>query len=57
VFEFRLKTGNAEQVMDDPRSIIITEATAKAMFGDEDPINKVIRIDNENDLKSNGRII
>jgi putative ABC transport system permease protein len=54
VFEFRLKTGNSEQVMDDPRSIIITEATAKAMFGDEDPINKVIRIDNENDLKVTG---
>ncbi len=54
VFEFPLKTGNATQVMDDPRSIIITEATAKAMFGDEDPINKVIRIDNENDLKVTG---
>ncbi|HMG92086.1 MAG TPA: ABC transporter permease [Chryseolinea sp.] len=54
VFEFPLKTGNAAQVMDDPRSIIITEATAKAMFGDEDPINKVIRIDNENDLKVSG---
>jgi hypothetical protein len=54
VFEFPLKTGNAAQVMDDPRSIIITEATAKAMFGDEDPINKVIRIDNENDLKVTG---
>src|SRR5687767_14014755 len=40
--------------MEDPRSIIITEATAKAMFGDEDPINKVIRIDNENDLKVTG---
>ena len=54
VFEFPLKTGDATQVMDDPRSIIITEATAKAMFGDEDPINKVIRIDNENDLKVTG---
>jgi ABC-type antimicrobial peptide transport system permease subunit len=54
MFEFPLKTGNAAQVMDDPRSIIITEATAKAMFGDEDPINKVIRIDNENDLKVTG---
>ena len=54
VFEFPLLTGNASQVMDDPRSIIITQATAKAMFGDEDPINKVIRIDNENDLKVTG---
>ena len=54
VFEFPLLTGNPSQVMDDPRSIIITQATAKAMFGDEDPINKVIRIDNENDLKVTG---
>ncbi len=54
VFEFPLLTGNASQVMDDPRSIIITQATAKAMFGDEDPINKVIRIDNEHDLKVTG---
>lgn len=53
-FEFPLLVGNATQVMDDPRSIIITEATAKALFGDEDPINKVIRIDNEQDLKVTG---
>jgi putative ABC transport system permease protein len=54
VFEFPLIAGSAEQVMDDPRSVVITEATAKALFGDEDPINKVIRIDNENDLKVTG---
>jgi ABC-type antimicrobial peptide transport system permease subunit len=54
MFEFPLVYGNASQVMDDPRSIIITESTAKAMFGDEDPINKIIRVDNENDLKVTG---
>ncbi|HEY3402525.1 MAG TPA: ABC transporter permease [Ohtaekwangia sp.] len=54
VFEFPLIAGNAAQVMDDPRSIIITEATAKALFGDDDPINKVVRVDNENDLKVTG---
>ena len=54
MFEFELITGNAAQVLDDPRSIVITQATAKALFGDEDPINKVVRIDNENDLNVTG---
>ena len=54
VFEFPLIKGNAQQVLDDPSSIVITESTAKALFGDQDPINKVIRVDNENDLKISG---
>jgi putative ABC transport system permease protein len=54
MFEFPLLVGQANQVMDDPRSIIITEATAKALFGDEDPVNKVIRLDNAEDLKVSG---
>ncbi|HZB12001.1 MAG TPA: ABC transporter permease, partial [Chryseolinea sp.] len=54
MFEFPLISGNAEQVMDDPRSVIITQATAKALFGDEDPLNKVIRVDNEEDLRVSG---
>jgi len=54
MFEFPLLTGDAAQVMDDPRSIVITESTAKALFGDEDPINQVIRVDNEHELKVTG---
>ena len=54
MFEFPLLVGNAAQVMDDPRSIVITESTAKSLFGDEDPIDKFIKIDNENDLKVTG---
>src|SRR6478609_294961 len=54
MFEFPLLAGNATQVMDDPRSIIITQSTAKALFGDQDPLNQVIRIDNEHDLKVTG---
>ena len=54
MFEFPLITGNASQVMADPRSVVITQATAKALFGDEDPLNKIIRVDNENDLKVTG---
>lgn len=54
MFEFPLAVGNAEQVLDAPPSIVITESTAKALFGDDDPINKVIRLDNEYDLKVSG---
>jgi ABC-type antimicrobial peptide transport system permease subunit len=54
MFEFTLLKGDASQVMDDPKSIVITESTAKALFGDEDPINQVIRVDNEYELKVTG---
>lgn len=54
MFEFPLLVGDASQVLDEPPSIVITESTAKALFGDEDPINKVIRLDNEYDLKVTG---
>jgi putative ABC transport system permease protein len=54
MFEFPLVVGTAEQVLDAPPSIVISESTAKALFGDEDPINKVIRLDNEYDLKVSG---
>lgn len=54
MFEFPLVSGRADQVLDDPPSIVITESTAKALFGEEDPINKVIRLDNQYDLKVTG---
>ncbi len=54
MFEFPLVKGDPTQVMDDPRSIVISESTAKALFGDEDPINQVIRVDNEHELKVTG---
>ncbi|MEO5977897.1 MAG: ABC transporter permease [Chryseolinea sp.] len=54
MFEFPLVSGNAIQVLNDPSYIVITESTAKALFGDADPINKVIRLDNENDVKVSG---
>ncbi len=54
MFEFPLLIGDPAQVMNDPRSIVISESTAKALFGDEDPINQVIRVDNEHELKVTG---
>jgi putative ABC transport system permease protein len=54
MFEFPLVQGNAEKVLDDASSIVITESTAKALFGDDDPMGKTIRIDNQHDLIVSG---
>ena len=54
MFQFPLVKGNAASVLDDPTSIVITESMAKVFFGETDPINQVIRVDNKNDLKVTG---
>ncbi len=38
----------------DPSSILLSAATANALFGNADPMNKVVRIDNSIDLKVGG---
>jgi putative ABC transport system permease protein len=54
MFQFPLVQGNAETVLDDASSIVITESTAKALFGDEDAMGKTIRVDNQHDLVVTG---
>ncbi|HEY9196039.1 MAG TPA: ABC transporter permease [Mucilaginibacter sp.] len=38
----------------DPSSFILSQSVATALFGNADPINKVVRIDNKTDLKVAG---
>ncbi|MCU7550102.1 ABC transporter permease [Chitinophagaceae bacterium LB-8] len=54
MFQFPLLQGDAGSVLKDPYSIVLTESTAKALFGKENPINKTIRFDNKDDLKVTG---
>lgn len=54
MFEFPLLKGSAETVLDEPYSIVLTESAAKNLFGDEDPINKIIRLDSDADVKVTG---
>ena len=54
MFEFPLLYGNAPDVLDDASSIVITEETARIYFGEEDPINRIIRVDDTGDLKVSG---
>jgi len=41
-------------VLKDPSSILLSESTAKALFGDADPLNQSMRIDNKMDVKVAG---
>jgi putative ABC transport system permease protein len=45
-FSFRLLEGNPDSVLVNPRSIVLTESTAKKYFGEESPIGKKLRIEN-----------
>jgi putative ABC transport system permease protein len=50
MFSFPFLSGNINTVFKDPNSIVLTESIARSLFGDENPINKVIRIDNRTDV-------
>ncbi len=54
MFRYPLIKGNPNTVFSDPYSIVLTESTAKALFGDTDPINKMVRYNNQHDLKVTG---
>lgn len=54
MFSFPLLEGNAAHALDDVNSIVITEKLAKNLFGDINPIDKIIKIDNEESYKVTG---
>ena len=54
MFPYPMLKGNINSVFSDPNSIVLTESVAKALFGDQDPINKTIRIDNKNNVTVTG---
>lgn len=54
IFRYPLVKGNINSVLKDPYSIVIDEATAKSLFGAADPINKLIKIDNQYNVKVSG---
>ncbi|MTI41382.1 ABC transporter permease [Fulvivirga lutimaris] len=54
MFEFPMAYGDPSTVLDEPSSIVLTESFAKSLFGDEDPLDKIIRLDDEADVKVTG---
>ena len=43
-FTFNLISGNAESVIDKPGQVVLTESTAKKLFGNENPVGKSITL-------------
>jgi putative ABC transport system permease protein len=54
VFRFPLLEGDPGLVLKDLYSIVLSQSSAKALFGNENPLNKTVRIDNTHDLKVTG---
>lgn len=53
IFSFELVKGSDKQLAD-PSTIVLTESAAASLFGDEEPIGKVIRVDDKNDMTVTG---
>jgi len=54
VFSVNLLQGNPKTALLEPYSVVMTTETARKYFGDEDPMNKLIRYNNQLDLKVTG---
>ena len=50
IFPFPFVEGNANTALSDPHSIVLTRSTAVALFGRQDPMGKMIRVDNEDNV-------
>jgi putative ABC transport system permease protein len=56
MFSFQLISGNINTALSDPSSIVLTRSTAKALFGEDNALNKVVKLENTHELKVSGII-
>jgi putative ABC transport system permease protein len=54
MFDVSVLKGNPRTALADPFSIMLTPAVARKYFGDADPINKVVRMNNQYNFKVTG---
>jgi putative ABC transport system permease protein len=54
MFQYPFLDGNANNVLRETNSIVLTKSTAISLFGNVDPMGKVVRFDNSSDLKVTG---
>jgi putative ABC transport system permease protein len=47
VFSFPLLSGNADDVLSKPNSIVLSRSKANAYFGNDEPVGKLLRIEND----------
>jgi putative ABC transport system permease protein len=51
IFTYPIIRGNVETALREPNSIVLTESLAKAMFGQTNPVGKIMRIDNRHNVQ------
>ena len=51
MFSWKFINGSPSTALPDAYAIVLTQSTAKSLFGNADPINKIIKVDNEYDAK------
>ena len=56
VFTFPLIKGNKKTALKDPYSVLLTQDAAKKYFGDENPLGKVLFVDNKHEYTIKGVI-
>jgi putative ABC transport system permease protein len=54
VFTVKVLKGSPKTALFDPFSVMLTEETAKKYFGEDDPMNKTIRVNSQFDVKVTG---
>lgn len=54
VFDFEFKYGNPQEAFRNSYSVVLTEATAKKYFGDENPVGQIIQFQDSVALKVTG---
>src|SRR5258706_9619968 len=54
MFGFPLVKGNMKTALSDPYSIVITEKLAKKIFGNEEAIGKILKVENDENYKVSG---
>lgn len=56
ILDYHFISGNPDRALQQINTIILTASMAKALFGDQDPLNKVVRLNNQESLKVEGVI-
>ncbi len=54
VFDYELVMGDKETALSEPFTVILSETSAKKYFGEENPIDKILKVNNQNDAKVTG---
>jgi len=56
MFDYKVLKGNPNTFLKSPNGVILNKSLAKNLFGNEDPLNKVVKLENNLSLKVEGVI-